>query len=515
MKKYLIVFSALPYPNGNLHLGHMLEFIQTDIWVRSKKKIKKFYFSGIDSHGTPIMLKALKEKKEPENLINNFMLSYKKNLKNLNINCSNFYTTHSYENEILTRKIFFKLYEKKLIKTKISLQLYDKNLKIFLPDRYIIGKCPKCYTENQHGDLCEKCNFNYNAIDLINPISKITNTKPIKKKTKNYYIILKKTQKIIKNWCNNKITQNEIKNKLKEWIDIGLKLWNISRNKPYFGIKIPNENSKFFYVWLDAPLGYFASAQNFFLKYNLNFIYLLNKKKIFSFYNFIGKDIIYFHTFFLISILKNTKFRLPKNIHVHGFITINGQKMSKSKNVTTEINDFTKNYNPNYLRFYFASKIKKNISDIDFSLKDFTKVINTDLISKFINIFNRVKNFIIQNEKNLIIKNKKSKDLMKEFIKIKKIIKILYQKCDYSKIIKIILNFSEKINKYLDKEKPWSLQKNKNTQKRAYIVCNTALLLFTKLISYIKYIIPNISKKIKYKIINKNLKNLICNKIKN
>lgn len=495
MNKYTIIFSALPYPNGDLHLGHMLEFIQTDIWLRFKNQTtyKYFYFSGIDTHGTPIMLKALSEKTTPEKLITHFFLSYKKDLSNFNINYNNFYTTNSYENEILVRKFFYKLYEKKMIYIKNTSQFYDNVLKIFLPDRYVLGTCPKCNNHNQYGDICDKCNNNYDAIDLINPRSNLTNTIPTIISTHHYFFSLDKIQTFLTAWCKKNLSQKQILNKLQEWFKIGLKSWNISRNSPYFGIKIPGEYTKLFYVWMDAPLGYFASTQNFFLKFNINIMYFFFKKKIINLYHFIGKDIISFHTLFWIAILKIIKIKLPTDIFIHGFITVDRIKMSKSTETFITAKDLYKNFNPDYIRFYLASKLTNKITDIDFNTTDFISKINSDLIGKFINILSRVSNMIIKNYNATLASNLSSEELFQEYIKIKNTINYLYQKRKFNNIIKIVIKYTDKINLYLEKEKPWCLHKDQLTYNRGHEVCTTALNLFLILLYYIKPIIPQLA----------------------
>lgn len=503
MNKYILITSALPYPNGHLHLGHILEFTKSDILSRfnHQNNNKCFYFSGIDAHGTPIMLKALKENILPEKIITHFLIAYKKDLKLFNINYTNFYKTNSYENEIIVRKIFFKLYEKQLIKIKNIKQLYDLKLKIFLPDRYITGTCPKCKINDQYGDICNSCNFNYNAIDLINPISKLTNEKPIIKISTHYFYKLNKTKKYIKRWSKQNLTQKDIIKKLTEWLKIKLKDWNISRDIPYFGLKIPSEYKKFFYVWMDAPIGYFASMQNYFLKNNINFFYFFLKKNYFKFYHIIGKDIIYFHTLFWISILKILNFKQPKNIFVHGFITINNNKMSKSKNTFINCNYFKNKITTDYIRYYFATKLNKNITDINFNINELIYKINSDLIGKFTNILSRIIHIIIKHYNGYLSNIIKPNNMLIEFSKIKNIIKLLYKKRQFNKIIKIIMLYTEKINKYLEKEKPWHLCKTANTLIEAQIICTTALKLFIILLYYIKPIIPNITCKIE-KILN-------------
>ncbi len=487
---YIFVTSALPYSNGYLHLGHILEFIQTDIWVRYKREVgfKCFYFSGIDAHGTPIMLKAQNEHISPETLINRYYLAYKKDLFNFNINCNSFYSTHSYENEMISKKFFLKLYEKKFIFIKEIYQFYDFNLNVFLPDRYVIGKCPKCFALNQYGDICSKCCASYNAFDLIDPLSKLSGVKPEKKQTKHFFFHLNKFNSFLKKWFNISLSQKQISNKLLEWFNSGLVSWDISRDFPYFGIKIPGEFNKFFYVWLDAPIGYISSIQNFFLKYNIN-IFNYN---VFNLYHFIGKDIIYFHALFWPAILKGVDFILPKKILVHGFLTVNGFKMSKSNNTFILANDFIKQFNAEYLRFYLAYKLNNNIVDIDFNFLDFCNKINSNLISKFLNIISRTSKIIINNYNYMLSSKLNESNLFNDYLNLNKIIMIYYDTLNYSGIIRLIMKYSDKINIYIDNHKPWKLCKDSVTYRMGQEVCTTAINLFLILLMFLKPIMPKL-----------------------
>lgn len=499
MYKQNFVTSALPYANGFLHLGHILEFIQTDIWVKFRNFNGKmcFYFSGIDAHGTPIMLKSLDKQINPENLISNFFLGYKTNLSFFNINCDNFYRTNSYENEMFSRKFFFKLYEKKLLFIKNISQFYDNHLKLFLPDRYIIGTCPACNAHNQYGDICDQCNFNYLATDLINPISKLSGKIPEEKISKHYFFKLKNFSKFLNQWCSVTLTQSQVLNKLKEWFSIGLNDWDVSRDMPYFGIKIPLEYEKFFYVWADAPLGYFASAQNYFKKFNINFIDIFFKKKNLDFYHFIGKDIIYFHSLFFPSMLVALNFKLPKDIFTHGFLTVNGLKMSKSSNTFILADDLSCKVRSDFLRFYLASKLHNGLSDIDFSFTELCSSVNSNLIGKFFNIISRVTKILNVYYDSFLSDKIDDVILFDEFLELKNVVFDSYNNRNYSKVINLILHYADKINIYLDKEKPWYLVKDKLTAVKGHNVCTAALNLFLILLHYLEPVIPETASRIK------------------
>lgn len=500
MDEIIFVTSALPYANGDLHIGHLLEFVQTDIWVRYNRQIgnKCLYISGIDSHGTPIMLKSYSEKISFESLINKYFLSHKFDLQNFLISIDNYYTTHSYENELFSKRIFRKLFERGYIFTKHIDQLYDVVYDMFLPDRYVIGSCPNCSFSDQHGDVCEKCSFRYDAKDLVNPISVLSNCKPIKKQSLHFFFDLKKFQYFLLNLNFSAKFQKSVVNKLKEWLNSDLKEWDISRDNPYFGFKFPGEYSKYFYVWLDAPIGYMSIILNYFLKNGLMYSSEFVKLKNFVFYHFIGKDIMYFHALFWPSILHGINFNPSYNLHVHGFLTIDGLKMSKSKNLTVAAKSFVSKFNSDCLRFYFASKLTSNIVDIDFSFEDFSRKVNSDLIGKFLNIISRCSKIIIDNYNSALSFSIDDTCLFNEYLNVKNILAPFYKSYNYSRVIFYIIRYAEKINSYLDKEKPWILVKSKKTFEKAHIICTTAINLFLLLLLNFEPILPDLCNKIKW-----------------
>ena len=494
MIKTILVTSALPYANGNLHLGHMLEFIQTDIWVMYHKLYGNncFHVSGSDSHGTPIMLKSISNNISPESVVSSYEIFHRDDLLKFGIVHDNFYTTHSYENENLSKRMFYRLVEGNYIYSKNIKQLYDPVKNFFLPDRYVIGSCPKCFSDNQYGDVCEQCSYRYDAVDLLNPISVLSGVKPIEKSSKHYFFDLFQFNDFLKVWCKNTLSQKEVFNKLADWFQTGLKNWDISRDMPYFGFRIPCEYNKFFYVWLDAPIGYLASFQNFFLQNYLFFNYFFKDPSI-ELYHFIGKDILYFHTLFWPAILNGLNLKLPNDVFVHGFLTINGKKMSKSNNTFITAKSFCEKIEVDYLRYYFASKLSNSVVDIDFVFDDFMTKVNSDLIGKFLNIFVRSSKIIIKNYNSILSDKITDYSLFYEYLKLENILKSLYDNREYSKVVFYIMKYADRINLYIDNEKPWHLLKDKLTYKRANDVCTTSINLFIILLLGIKPILPKLS----------------------
>lgn len=494
MKEKIMVTSALPYANGDLHIGHILEFVQADIWTRYNKEIGKecTYISGIDSHGTPIMLKSASENVSFEKLINNYFLLHKAELKKFSISLDNYYTTHSYENELFSKKVYRKLYEKGFILEKTINQFYDVYYNMFLPDRYVIGSCPKCKVDNQYGDVCEKCNNKYDAIDLLNPISILSKSKPIKKDSIHYFFNLKNFNNFLLKWCSCNISQKSVVNKLMEWLDIGLKEWDISRDYPYFGFKIPGEYKRFFYVWLDAPIGYISFLLNFLLKKNLIYLNCFREEvKKNKMYHFIGKDIIYFHALFWPAVINGSDLFLFADLFVHGFVTVNNLKMSKSGNTFINAKDILSKVDADCLRFYIASKLNDNVVDIDFNFSDFSNKVNSDLVGKFLNVFSRCSKIIIKNY-NSFLSSDLDIFLFDEYLALRNLLLDFYKNREYNKVVYYVMKYTDKINLYLDNEKPWILVKSKKTYDRGHSVCTTAINLFFILLSFLKPIMPNL-----------------------
>ena len=496
MSKPLIITSALPYANGPLHFGHLLEHVQTDIWVRTNKLLKNecIYLCASDAHGTPIMMKAESENVKPEELVKRFTKEHEKTLRGFFINHDNYYTTHSEENKKYSELIFLRSKENKLIKKQTIEQFYDESKGLFLADRYVQGTCPSCGAKEQYGDNCEKCGAKYEATDLINPVSIFSGEPPSLKESEHFFFDLSKQEKKVLKWVNKTDLQSGVKNKLSEWFEEGLRPWDISRDEPYFGFSIPDNPKKYFYVWLDAPIGYIAILENYLTKNSStqNTEDLWNESEI---YHFIGKDIMNFHTLFWPALLDGSNFKKPSNVFVHGFMTLNGQKMSKSKGNFLLIDDYLKILNPDYMRYFLASKLSNGIDDLDLNLLDFQKKVNTDLVGKFINIASRSQGFL--KEFNNVLSSEIDENLLSEFSAKQKEILNLYLERKYSKAIKEIMTLADIANQYIDSNKPWILNKDPANKNKVHSIASTAINLFRILNLYLEPVIPETSEKIK------------------
>ena len=484
----ILITQALPYANASLHLGHILEAVQTDIWSRYQNLNGNecYFFCADDTHGTPVMLKAKELNISPEELIKNIYKDHIKTYKKYNILFTNFYSTHSDENKNYSEFIYEKAKSKNLITREKIEQLYDDKEKMFLSDRFIKGSCPKCDAEDQFGDNCGKCGASYDVLDIKNPISTISNTSPIKKQSEHIFFNLEKQKDILENFLDKANLQDPVKNKLKEWLDDDLKKWDISRDEPYFGFKIPGEENKYFYVWVDAPIGYLASIKNWSDKIKLNADSILSKESDYELYHFIGKDISYFHGLFWPALLSAGDFKLPDGIFVHGFLTINGEKMSKSKGTGIMANEFADITNPETLRYYFAAKLNNKVEDIDLNFDDYVQRINSDLVGKYLNIASRCSSFIEKNNNQL--SSNLDESFLDVLIKEKTSILELYESRNYSKLIRLIMSLSDEVNKYVNEKTPW-----KKDLDEALDISTTALNAFYILTIYLKPILPVIT----------------------
>ena len=494
----IIATSALPYANGSIHLGHLVEYLQTDIWVRSQKMAGNecLYICADDAHGTPIMLKAQELKISPEELINKVYKEHRKDFKDFYIEFDNYHSTHSDENREYSSKIYAELEKKGDIVSKKINQFYDEEADMFLPDRYIKGECPKCGAKDQYGDSCEECGATYASTDIINPVSIISNTKPITKETEHYFFQLNKYQDFLKKWISSETIQPEIKNKLKEWLDDGLADWDITRDKPYFGFNIPGHDDKFFYVWLDAPVGYIASFKNYCSGNNKDFDEYWQEDSKCELYHFIGKDIAYFHVLFWPAMLQGSGFRKPTAVYCHGFLTVDGEKMSKSRGTFFNARTYLNHLEPEYLRYYFASRLTSKIEDIDLNLDDFQSRVNSDLIGKIINIGSRCARFINKDFNNSLANELQNESLIKKCLSRKSEITDNYENRNFSSNIRIISSMADEINKYLDEEKPWVKIKNDDEKLLVQKICTDGLNLFKILITYLKPVLPEIAAKV-------------------
>ena len=496
----ILVTSALPYANSPLHLGHIMESVQTDIWVRFQKinGHECTYVCADDAHGTPIMLKAEELKITPEELIAQIYKDHKESLENFNIDHANFHSTHSEENKELSELIFRRLEEKNLIESRVIKQLFDKEKDMFLSDRYIKGTCPKCKADDQYGDNCEVCSGTYDATELLKPISVLSESIPEVRDSEHLFFKLSGLKDSINTWIDNSFVQPQVINKLSEWLDGELKDWDISRDKPYFGFSIPGHENKYFYVWLDAPIGYLASHKNYLDKIGdtETFKECWKPNSEYEIYHFIGKDIMYFHTLFFPAMLKHSDFKTPDGVFVHGFLTLNGEKMSKSRGTFILAKTYLDNLDPEYLRYYFATKLGPGVDDVDLNLEDFKQRVNSDLVGKFINIGSRSAKFINKDFNNTLASQLHNPELVKEFIETASNIKILYEARDFNKAMREIMSLADKANKYVDKMQPWVLSKTNPTDEVVQQICTTSLNLFRILAIMLTPVTPELTNKI-------------------
>jgi len=486
----ILVTSALPYANGSIHIGHVLESVITDIWVRYQNLNGNecLYFCADDTHGTPVMLKAKELGIEPDELIKRTREEHIKSYSKFNINFDNFYTTHSAENKKYAEDIYQKCKEGNLIFKKEIEQFYDSEEGLFLSDRFIKGTCPKCGAEDQYGDGCSVCGTTHTPDDLLNPVSSLSNSELTKKKTEHVFFDLPQMKDFLENYLKDLTLQDPIKNKLYEWIEDGLKPWDISRDKPYFGFEIPGEKDKYFYVWLDAPIGYLASAKNWAENNSMDMKDLWDESSDYEIHHFIGKDIAYFHALFWPALLKSSNIRLPESINVHGFLTIDGEKMSKSNGTFINADDFAEKYDGELLRYYFADKFNNTIDDLDFNEDEFIQKINSDIVGKYLNIASRVSKFIENNGNNL------SEKLDKVFIEknLAKIDEVIehYENLNLSKSVKIIMKMADEVNKYINENEPW-----KSSKEKAVEVSSTAINCFRVISILLNPVLPTITSK--------------------
>ena len=492
-KNNILVTSALPYANGPIHLGHLVEYIQTDIWVRFNKSIGNdvVYICADDAHGTPIMLKAKQQGISPEELISKTKKEHENDFSEFFIQFDHYSSTNSKKNEELCKKIFLKLHESGHISQKVISQFYDEKEKIFLPDRYIKGTCPKCKSEDQYGDSCEQCGATYSPTDLINPISVLSNTKPMTKDTNHYFFNLKNFKDYLINWTKEHDLQPTIKNKLNEWLNDNLNDWDITRDAPYFGFKIPNEENKYFYVWVDAPIGYISAFEEYSKNNGNKFDGIWQNEDHGEIYHFIGKDIAYFHSLFWPSILNGAGYRTPNSVYCHGFLTVNGKKMSKSRGTFIKASDYLKHLDPEFLRYYFASRLNDSIEDIDLNFDDLTKKINSDLVGKLINLASRCSSFLEKNSDLMLSKKLENKEKFTEFLNDVGEIKRLYSQRKYSNAVNKIMSMTDKANQYINENKPWAMKDLSKVQE----ISTQGLNYFRSIIILLGPVMPDLLKK--------------------
>ncbi|MBA3661208.1 MAG: methionine--tRNA ligase [Gammaproteobacteria bacterium] len=497
----ILVTSALPYANGPLHLGHLLGYIQADIWVRTQKMLGQhcLYVCGSDSHGTPIMIQAEKLNLTPEQMISQIAAHHQQDFTDFEIAFDHYHTTHSKENRELVNLIFERHKEAgNIVKHEIK-QLFDPIKQLFLPDRYIKGQCPNCKTEDQYGDNCEVCGATYTPIELINPYSTLSGAKPIEKTSEHYFFKLQNFADFLKHWTAAGHLQTPVSNKLDEWFQEGLKEWDISRDAPYFGFLIPGETNKYFYVWLDAPVGYMASFKHLCAEHpEINFDEYWQENSKTELYHFIGKDIIYFHALFWPAILKGANFRTPTAIFANGFLTIDGQKMSKSRGTFIKARTYLNHFNPAYLRYYFAAKLNNRLEDLDINFDDFIQRINADLVGKFVNIASRCMSFITKHYNGMLATEISDPSLYEDFSKAGNDIIAKILNLEYSHAIRQIMGLADRANQYIDEKKPWHFIKDPDKAIDVQTTCTMGINLFRILMIYLKPVLPEMAKSVEH-----------------
>ena len=494
----ILVTCALPYANGSIHLGHMLEHVQADIWVRYQRLRgnEVHFICADDAHGTPIMLKAQQMGVEPEQMIAEVSKEHQADFAGFDINFSNYHSTHSPENRELASFVYTQLKDKGFITSRTISQLFDPEKEMFLPDRFVKGTCPKCKAEDQYGDNCDNCGETYSPTDLINPKSAVSGATPIMKDSEHFFFDLPQFEDMLKAWTKSGALQDETSNKMQEWFESGLQQWDISRDAPYFGFEIPGEPGKYFYVWLDAPIGYMGSFKNLCDKRDdLDFDEFWNKDSSTELYHFIGKDIVYFHSLFWPAMLDGAGFRKPNNVFVHGYVTVNGAKMSKSKGTFIKAGTYLNHLDPECLRYYYAAKLNNRIDDLDLNLEDFTQRVNSDVVNKIVNLASRNAGFIAKRFDGMLSENFSEPELYAEFVGAATRIGDLYENREYSRAIREITALADKANQYVDEKAPWVVAKQEGKDQELQEICTVGINLFRVLMAYLKPVMPKLTER--------------------
>ena len=491
----ILITSALPYANGPIHLGHLLEYIQTDIWSRFQKARghQCYYVCADDAHGTPIMLKAQQQGITPEQMIAQTKIEHMADFAGFGIAFDHYHSTHSDENRYFANLIYQRLNDGGYIKRDTISQLYDPQKEMFLPDRFVKGDCPKCGALDQNGDSCDVCGATYSPTEVKNPRSVVSGATPVLKDSEHYFFDLPAFAQMLQDWTRSGALQDEMANKLQEWFKDGLQRWDISRDAPYFGFEIPGAPGKFFYVWLDAPIGYLASFKHLCETAGIDFDSYWAPDSDAEVYHFIGKDIIYFHSLFWPAMLHGAGFRKPNAIFAHGFVTVNGAKMSKSRGTFIKARTYLNNLDPEYLRYYFASKLTSGITDLDLNLEDFTQKVNADLVGKVVNIASRCAGFISKRFDGKLSANLSEPELFADFVNAGDSIAQSYEQREFARAIRDIMALADKANQYIDAKAPWVLVKDDSKQQEAHEVCSMGLNLFRVLMHYLKPVLPKMA----------------------
>ncbi len=496
-KRKILVTCALPYANGSIHLGHLLEHIQTDIWVRFQRMRghETYFVCADDAHGTPIMLKAQELGITPEQMIDGVREEHMADFNDFLISFDNYHSTHSDENRAFASEIYNKLNDSGYIKTRTISQLYDPEKGMFLPDRFVKGTCPKCKSEDENGDSCDNCGATYSPTEVINPRSVVSGATPVLKDSEHYFFDLPSFEKMLKDWTTGGSLQEEMANKLNEWFESGLQQWDISRDAPYFGFEIPNAPGKYFYVWLDAPIGYMGSFKNLCDKKGIDFDTYWKEDSDAELYHFIGKDIIYFHSLFWPAMLEGSGYRKPTSVYAHGFVTVNGAKMSKSKGTFIKGRTYLDYLNPEYLRYYYAAKLTNRIDDLDLNLEDFAQRVNSDLVGKVVNIASRCASFITKRFDGMLSSNIDDQALADEVMAAGDSLAALYENREFGKAMREIMALADKVNEYIAIKEPWQLIKDENKQQEVQDICSLGINLFRILMTYLKPVLPALAEK--------------------
>ncbi|MCP9269619.1 methionine--tRNA ligase [Xenorhabdus bovienii] len=492
----LLVTCALPYANGPIHLGHILEHIQADIWVRyHRMRGKEVHFiCADDAHGTPIMLKAQQSGISPEEMIAKVSLEHQQDFAGFAISYDNYHSTHSEENKELATKIYLELKKNGHIKSRKISQLYDPEKGMFLPDRFVKGACPKCKAEDQYGDNCEVCGTTYSPTELINPRSAVSGATPEMRDTEHFFFDLPAFSDMLQKWTRSGSLQEQVANKMQEWFDSGLQQWDITRDAPYFGFEIPDEPGKFFYVWLDAPIGYMGSFQNLCSKRDdLNFDEFWSKDSEADLYHFIGKDIVYFHSLFWPAMLEGSNYRKPTNLFVHGYITVNGTKMSKSRGTFIKAETYLKHLDADCLRYYYAAKLSSRIDDIDLNLEDFIQRVNSDIVNKVVNLASRNAGFINKRFAGKLADQLADPALYQQFVDAAEGIAEDFTNREFSKAIREIMALADLANRYVDEQAPWVVAKQEGRDADLQAICSMGINLFRVLMTYLKPVLPSLT----------------------
>jgi methionyl-tRNA synthetase len=495
-RRNILVTSALPYANGPIHLGHLVEYIQTDIWTRylRGRGHNVYYVCADDAHGTPIMLQARKEGVSPEVLIEEIGARHLEDFEDFQIQFNHYHTTHSPENRYYSEYIYRALDDRGHIAKRTIRQAYDPDEEIFLPDRFIRGTCPRCGAQDQYGDNCESCSATYAPTDLKDPVSAISGATPIERESDHFFVKLADFEPMLKDWTESTgILQPEVKNKLAEWFTVGLKDWDISRDAPYFGFEIPDQPGKYFYVWLDAPIGYMASFRSLCDREGIDFDSYWGGESTAELYHFIGKDILYFHTLFWPAMLHGAGFRKPTSVFAHGFLTVNGQKMSKSRGTYITARAYLNQLDSEYLRYYFATKLNSRVEDIDLNLDDFAQRVNSDLVGKVVNIASRCAGFISRRFNGRLGPHLPDSNLFDDFVKGNETIVAAYETREFSRAMREIMIFADRANQYLNAEEPWTIAREKGKEEQLQAICTLGLNLFRLLMIWLSPVVPSLA----------------------